>query len=294
MNDVTTHRANPGQRVAYTVALILILSGAVHVVVWLVDKGPWEGSVSWRKPILFGFSAGVTVFSIGWLTGKIRSLKGDNLLTILFALAMLIEVGLITMQVWRGVPSHFNSSSPFDALVLNWIEGLILFATGVIGYLTLRSFGNLRASCDMRLAIRSGMLLLLFACLFGLFMVNYGNSRVAKGQSPEVFGARGVMKFPHGMPIHAIQYLPLIAWSLNRLGAGDRERFRSVTFALASIVAFTAYSLIQTFAGRARFELNAASATVLFGSAFLLAIPALGILNAIRHRLKSDVATAIL
>lgn len=64
---------------------------------------------------------------------------------------MLAEVGLITIQQWRGVPSHFNRSTDFDATILLWIEGLILFATLVIADLTWGSFLSISESPDMKL-----------------------------------------------------------------------------------------------------------------------------------------------
>ena len=44
------------QRFAYLCGALLVLSGAFHAVVFLVDGGSWEGPVSWRKPIVFGLS----------------------------------------------------------------------------------------------------------------------------------------------------------------------------------------------------------------------------------------------
>jgi hypothetical protein len=48
------------------VGLVLLASGLVHAGVWAVLGGPWEGPVTWRKPILFGISAGLTSLSAGW------------------------------------------------------------------------------------------------------------------------------------------------------------------------------------------------------------------------------------
>ncbi len=60
------------QRFAYAAAVLLLLSSAFHVIVYAVDGGPWAGPVSWRKPILFGFSFGVTLASLGWAAGRMR------------------------------------------------------------------------------------------------------------------------------------------------------------------------------------------------------------------------------
>ncbi len=262
------------QKAMYFVGGLLLLSGLLHVIVWAIDGGSLGGDVSWRKPILFGFSAGATMLSLGWLVGLLKPRFADGPLFTAFSVAMLAEVGLITLQQWRGVASHFNRATPFDANVLGWIEGLILFATVVIADLTFRSFGALKVTSDMKLAIRSGMVLLLFACLLGFVLVGHGNRQLSIGGNPGVYGEAGVMKFPHGMPIHAIQYFPFLAWSLSILQVKETVRLTAVRFATLSVVAFTAFSLIQTFSGRARFDIGWVSGFTLALSTVLLTIPA--------------------
>lgn len=263
----------------YIAGWILVLSGMFHIIVWMIDGGPWEGDVSWRKPILFGLSTGATMLSLGWLTGKLRPRSGDNLLFILFSLAMVFEVALITLQTWRGVPSHFNRSTSYDASVLFGIEALILFATLVIAELTRRNLTELTTPAehlvaierDMKLAIRGGMVLLLFACLLGFVIVAHGNQQIVSHQPPGIYGKAGVTKFPHGVPIHAIQFLPIFAWCMRKTGCPERQRTRSVGWAIASIALLTVFSIAQTLGGRARFDLTWISSAVLALSAFAMA-----------------------
>lgn len=276
------------QRILYVAGGVLIASGAVHVLVWLTEGGSLEGPVSWRKPILFGFSAGVTLLSLGWLFGAIRRRAGDTIVSGTLALAMLVEVGLITLQQWRGVPSHFNRGTELDSSILNGIEALILLVTVVIADLTWRSFRPLRASADVALAIRGGMLLLLLSCLLGFVLVGWGNHQMASGRPPETFGSAGVMKFPHGVPMHAIQALPILAWLLCKTGVPEPQRTTAVAYTIGSTVAFTAYSLLQTFSGRARFEPWWLSMSVLIASGGLLMVPVyIAVRGVIRRRLNS-------
>jgi hypothetical protein len=55
------------QTFLYAAGVLLLASGLVHTVVFLLDGGGWDGPLSWRKPILFGFSFGITVLSLGWI-----------------------------------------------------------------------------------------------------------------------------------------------------------------------------------------------------------------------------------
>ena len=226
-------RAEATQLFVYIIGGLLLASGLLHVAVWMVDPSNWEGPVSWRKPILFGLSGGVTVISVGWLIGKLPRQRFDAILFSVFATAMLIEVALITLQQWRGVASHFNRATPFDAAMLSWIEALITLVTLILAILTYRSFGRLTTPLDMTLAIRSGMACLLLACLLGFVLVAYGNRQLAAGYPPEKFGPAGVMKFPHGMPLHAIQFLPMLAWLMRRIGVMQTTRVWGIGCAVA-------------------------------------------------------------
>ena len=258
----------------YAAGSLLLLSGVIHFIVWQLEDSSWNGPVSLRKPILFGLSAGVTLISLGWVAGKTRRRMGDGLFLSSLAIAMVIEVGLITLQQWRGVPSHFNRDTPLDAAILAGIDLLIVFVMLGIFELTRRSFGKLSADPDMAFAIRGGMVLLSFSCLLGIVLVGWGNYQLAQGRPPETFGAAGVMKFPHGVPMHAIQFLPVVAWGMRRLDVSQQVRSRSVILAFSATCAFTLYSLLQTFSGRARFEFWWCSAVVL-AIAITLLVPTL-------------------
>jgi len=234
--------------------LALVASGAIHLVVWAVLGGPWEGPVTWRKPILFGLSGGATAISLGWAWSKLGARCGDVWLARLTAWALLIEVALIDLQRWRGVASHFNRQTPLDSWLYDLMGGLILFVTAVILDLTVRWCRTRPpVAADMLVAGRAGLVLLGVSCLLGIWASVHGDMQAAAGRPPEIFGAAGVVKFPHGVVIHAIQWLPLLAWGARRLGLGGRSRMLLVTVAAAASILLLAYALTQTLAGRPRF-----------------------------------------
>lgn len=57
------------------------------------------------------------------------------------------------------------------------------------------------------------MLLLLVSCLLGIWVGMHGETQIDQGLDPTRLGAAGVPKFPHGVVIHAVQWLPVLAWS---------------------------------------------------------------------------------
>ena len=250
--------------------LLLVASGLLHAGLWLWEGSSLAGPVSLRKPILFGLSAGITLISLGWVVRKLPRRLGDNLLWPTIAIAMVIEVGLITLQQWRGVPSHFNRETSLDFAVLGSIELLIVLVSIGIFELTRRTFGKLDAQTDIAVAIRGGMVLLSLSCLLGFVIMGWGHYQMAFGRSPEVFGTAGVMKFPHGVPMHAIQLLPMLAWLMKRFDIPLYRRTLSVTLALLATCTFTIYSVLQTFTGRARFDVWWLSAIALIVAVVLI------------------------
>jgi hypothetical protein len=149
------------QSFLYAAGVLLLASGLVHSVVFLLDGGGWDGPLSWRKPILFGFSFGITVLSLGWVLSFLpRRRRLGWLLAGPLGVASVAEVLLITMQRWRGVPSHFNEATAFDAAVFNAMGVMVAVAALVIGAVTVWSFTSLRAAPSMAVAIRAGLVLL--------------------------------------------------------------------------------------------------------------------------------------
>ena len=237
------------------VGILLVASGLAHAAVWAVAGGPWEGPVTWRKPILFGISGGLTGLSLGWAWSKLPWRRGDAWLAAVTAWSLAIEVGLIDLQRWRGVASHFNRATPLDSLLYDAMGGLILVVTAVVLDLTVR-FLRCRTGFadDMLLAVRAGLVFLAVSCLLGIWASVHGDLQAAAGLAPETFGAAGVTKFPHGVAIHAIQWLPLVAWAAGRAGIDEGRRWRLVLSATVGTSLLLVYALVQTLSGRGRFD----------------------------------------
>lgn len=271
------------------VGVALIVSGAAHLVAWAVLGGPWEGPVTWRKPILFGISGGLTSLSLGWAFAKLPRRWGDSLLAAATAWALLVEIALIDLQRWRGVASHFNRQTRFDSLVYDVMGALILFVTAVIVDLAVRFLRQrTELASDMLLAARAGLVLLAVSCGLGIWAGMHGDIRTAAGLPPETFGAAGVTKFPHGIAIHAIQWLPLLAWSARRAGLDEKRRWWLVAASTIGTALVLGYALVQTLSGRSRFDALPVMTAILGLGIACLALPAVVVAAAmIRARRRS-------
>ena len=250
------------------VAWLLMFSGILHLGCLLVTQSEWEGPLSLRKPALFGISGGMTLWSIAWVLTKLPPRRFDRLFSVGMSIGLLLEVGLITIQQWRGVPSHFNHATELDAAIEATMLLLITVVSLGITWLAIRSLWLSSADVATRIAIQGGLWLLVVSCLLGFAITFAGELNVSAGKSPELWGRAGVMKYPHGAALHAIQLLPLLAYCLTWLQIQSRANLLRAT--LASQFLLLGSAIWQTLLGRSRFDLDILGGTLLLGSVLLM------------------------
>lgn len=262
-------------RSSILIGTVLIASGFLHLALLWVTGAEWSGPLSLRKPGLFGVSAGVTVWSMAWVLTQLMPHSHDRGWATVLSGSLLLEVGLITLQHWRGVPSHFNRGTTFDAIIELTMLGLILFVTAGIFWLCRRSRDLIPMHKSLGIAIRAGLWLLFVSCCLGLMTMILGEINLATGRSPEVWGRAGVLKYPHGAALHAIQTLPLLSVLLQMF----RVTYSAwlIRSAVAAHVLFLAHALWQTYQGRARMDVDATSCSMLAAAGLLLLLSVIAI-----------------
>lgn len=283
----------PMSRSLTTTSFLLIASGVFHALIWIIDGSPWEGPVSWRKPILFGLSTGLTGLSMAWVLRRIAPWKIDPLLTPFFAFCMIAETALITVQAWRGVPSHFNNHTSLDAIVFQVMGLLIFLATGIIAIWTLRCFTSFAGTRSEQCAAAFGMSLLFVGCLYGFWMVAYGTGRQAQGMAPEIYGSAGIVKFPHGIALHAIQGLIVATWLMRSARRADRPAL-IVSIGVGQVL-LTMFGFWQTYSGRGVLEGSFVGGVLAAAGLALTAVPFLVLVGAnfLRPRLDADPGSTV-
>ncbi|MGW4471290.1 hypothetical protein ACWENQ_16605 [Nonomuraea sp. NPDC004354] len=258
--------SNP-QRFGYGVAALLLASSAFHLLVYAVDGGGWGGPVSWRKPILFGFSFGVTLISLVWIAGRSGlSPRASRLLVGTLAVASLVETALIDLQRWRGVPSHLNFTTPFDATV-----SAALAAFAIVGLIPsiiviiVVAWRRFDGPPSMRLAVRAGLAVLSLTLVSGAALIANGRAIGLPPQATDlsIFGAAGQLKVPHAVTLHAVQVLPVLAWLLTLTAWSEAARVRLVAVVAAGYGGVVLVSVLQAAAGLAPADLTVASGVLL-------------------------------
>ncbi|MEV6296067.1 hypothetical protein AB0M41_37860 [Streptomyces sp. NPDC051896] len=229
-------------RLCHATGLLLVLSGLVHLGVFAVDGGPWDGPVSWRKPVTFGLSFGLTLIAVTWVTSYLR--VGPRLrsaLLLVFAADCVVLVGGITLQAWRRVPSHLNTETPFDTAV-----SMTLAAGGgvLVALLTVFAVASFRhrptGPAGMPLAVRSGFAILLMALASGAAMIARGVVLTRTGHQEAAYHSTAPLKPLHGVSLHAVLVLPALAWLLSRTPWSERTRRRMVATAVGCYAAAVA------------------------------------------------------
>ncbi|MGW7260163.1 hypothetical protein [Streptomyces sp. NPDC054834] len=232
----------PAERLCHATGVLLVLSGLAHLLVFAADGGPWEGPVSWRKPVTFGFSFGVTLIAVTWVTSYLRiGRRLRNALLVVFAADCVVEVGGITLQAWRRVPSHLNMETPFDTAVSMSLAvggGVLVALLTVFAVVSFRHRPT--GPAGMPFAVRSGFAILLVALASGAAMIARGVMLTRTGHQEAAYHSTAPLKPLHGVSLHAVLVLPALAWLLSRTSWSERARRRAVSAAVGCYAAAVA------------------------------------------------------
>ncbi|CAM5572842.1 hypothetical protein GCM10010329_72280 [Streptomyces spiroverticillatus] len=207
----------PVERACVLVGLLLFAAGLLHLAVFVVDGGPWYGPVSWRKPVTFGLSFGVTLLAVAWVASYLRiGERTRNVVLGLFAADCVLEVGGITLQAWRRRPSHLNMETTFDTVVS---MGLAVGGVLLVVLLTVLAVAVFRRGAGgpagMPLALRAGFAYLLVGLASGAVMIARGVILTRTGHQVDAYASTGVLKPLHGVSLHAVLVLPALAWLMD-------------------------------------------------------------------------------
>jgi hypothetical protein len=241
-------RAPRLDRICYVVSAVLFAGGLFHLGVQGVLGGPWDGPVSWRKPTTFGLSFGLTLATLTWVTSFV-AFRGRLRARILagFAVACVVEVVAITTQAWRQQPSHFNATTPLNAMfaVTAAFGGAIIVITGLL--LTWAAFRrNTAVPLSMSVAIRAGIVAYLGTLGIGAMMIGMGvTARMVSQAAAYTVGA--AYKSGHATLMHGILILPLLAWLLSYVAWSERERLRVLAVACFGYLLAAGIVVVDTF-----------------------------------------------
>jgi hypothetical protein len=253
---------------------VLALLGWLHLAALAVvlfiapfDTRTILGLNPWVKPSKFLVSIAVYVWTLAWFTRYVSAYR-RSVRFISFGTAFIFvgEMVCIITQSARGMTSHFNIQTPFDAAVFNLMGALIAVNTLLVLFTLLLFLKPTEHAAHAYLwGIRLGLLLFFAGSLEGVAIVLNGAHTVgaADGGAGLPFvnwsTRAGDLRIAHFFAFHALQLLPLAGYALSRYKP-EWPRRTQIACVLALAILYAAFvSLIfwQAKAGRPLLSLGA-------------------------------------
>jgi hypothetical protein len=278
------------ERAGFVVAALLLISGLIHLGILVVGGGSWEGPLSLRKATTFGLSFGLTLITIVWVTSFLP-LSGRARAALLggFAVACALETILVTLQAWRGVPSHYNLETTFDAQVAR-----ILAAGGValIAIIVALMFAAFRANptvpVSLRTAIRIGFVTLFSSLIIGALMIAKGMRLVFAANPQAAYATGGSLKPTHAVTMHAILVLPLLAWLSSFVNWTEHRRLGVVLLGAAGYLVIAGVVAAENVIGVAPSEATRAAVVLSVLGVLALATAGFLVLSGLARAFTAD------
>ena len=245
----------------WRVGWLLLATLVVHAVALVATGGDIDGPVSLRKPITFAEATWLLCWSVSLALRWVRlGPKPSWFVTGAVVLFGVGETTIMAIQAWRGVPSHYNFTTTFDAVLMR--GGAAGLAVVLLAGLVVLLVGVRRSDAPpaVRLGLTAGTLLLLVGCVIGFAMISNmsgvfqgsfggGFSRAQAGYAGppasdvghEVFAFRphtagGDLVLLHAIGVHGLVLLGMPAMLLAGRMMSERERLLRVRLLVGSVV----------------------------------------------------------
>ena len=254
-------------------ALLMAPVLAAAAVGLVADDRLITGAPAWLKPAKFAASIAIYTVTLAWVFAhlpewpRVRRFAGRTT-----AATLLLEMAVIVVQAWRGTSSHFNISTPLDAVLWSAMGSAIAVQTAASVVVAVALWRQRFADRAMGWALRLGLTIAIAGALLGGLMTrptpDQMNEVRASGRMP-IVGAHSVggrdggpglpgtgwsvehgdLRVPHFLGLHALQALPLLALAIRRRAtAAVRERL--VLVASASYALLFAILVWQALRGQ--------------------------------------------
>jgi hypothetical protein len=248
-------RGHPG---LYGMTVAMAALTLVTAVLAVVDQRELLGAPLWFKPLKFSLSITLYGGALAWMLSRLPGRAMWRAGWVIVA-GVAIEMVIIVGQAARGVRSHFNDDSGFDAAlfaIMGATITVVWLATLAIALRFLRERSDDRVTST---AVRIGLLVGLAGMAVGfLLSANGGHAvGVADGGPGLAFvgwsTTGGDLRIAHFVGMHALQVLPLLAAGLAAVGRerlDETARVRIVQVAGATYAGFVVLVTWQALRGQ--------------------------------------------
>lgn len=197
------------------------------------------GVPAWIKPLKFAISTAIYLASFLYLLTHVQGRRRwVSVVANVTALCLIVEDGLIALQVARGTTSHFNYATSLDASIFITMAVFIgmLWTMGIVVAILLLT--QRMADPAWAWALRLSMLLALVGMAVAILMTSPSSLQRAAlhaGASVHIIGAHtvglvdggpglpflgwstvgGDLRVPHFFGLHGLQFMLIIGWLLT-------------------------------------------------------------------------------
>jgi hypothetical protein len=241
-------------------ALVMVGLTLPTLAAYAFDARMLAGANVWLKPLKFELAFALYFATLAWLWGYLPRVARQRRFLSTYASAAaataFLELGYIILQAARGVPSHFNESTPVEAVLfaLMGAGSLVIMGTSLVLAVALMRHRDLALAPAFREAIILGLVLtFVLGTGTGLAIVHLGGPLIGGSYGDEgwpFFGwslEAGDLRVAHFFGLHALQLLPLIGYAAARLPRGKMMALRLGASAYAG---WTLWVFAEALAGR--------------------------------------------
>ncbi len=252
------------ERVWFQSAFLLLAAIPATLVARELDARTVNDINIWIKPLKFHLSTGVHLATLAvlatFLSDRARAGKGLAAVAAVSAFAAIVEIAIIAAQSARGVASHFNYSTQFDALIYMFMglgALLIVMPAIVLGVWFLCAPVTEKLTPGLKLGAGLGLTL---GFILTLGIAGYmsqqpsghwvGGPPTDAGGLPLVGWSRdgGDLRVPHFFATHLMQALPLVGYAADRM-LGAAAAIRIVWIAAGVGLAVAVGTFVQALSG---------------------------------------------
>lgn len=234
------------------VALVVFTAGLV----W--DPRTIQGAPAWLKPAKFAASIAIYTLTLAWVFTYLPEwAKTRRFVSWTASVVFILEIAIIAGQAWRGTTSHFNVSTPLDAVLFTTMGAAIVVQTLVTIAVVVALWRQPFTDFALGWALRLGLLISIIGASTGGLMTRPTAEQLAETRrtgrllvagahtvggpdgGPGIPGTgwsleHGDIRVAHFIGLHAFQALPLVALLLGRRRWPDSTRVRLVFIAAGS------------------------------------------------------------
>jgi hypothetical protein len=254
--------------------LLMLPALAIAAVGLVVDPRFITGAPAWLKPAKFALSIAVYVFTLAWIFTLIpRYKRTRRVVGWVTAIVMVLELGIIDLQAWRGTSSHFNFGTPLNGVLFIGMGAAIVTQTVTSIAVAIALWREEFEDRALGWALRLGMIITIIGAFSGALMTRPTAGQLAAAHSGQPMPVRGAhtvgaadggpgipgtgwstehgdLRVPHFVGLHALQALSLIALGLRRRRLPADARVRLILTAAGSYCALFVILLAEAFRGQ--------------------------------------------